>query len=330
MPHKSVLGIVGAFVVLLPVLVLGFGDTRSAASIDETPAPIAQVVSIVVSTSGSAGVALGRAAPATPLPIRSAATSPAINGIPISRILVLPDSVKQHIRSIHAQGRALGRNPRAFSKVGDSTMAWPPFLAAFDDDTAFRLGPYAYLAPTIAYYSGSFSRTSLAVRKGMHTWTEFDPSWVDSDTCLPGEGPLACELRANKSSVALIRLGANDTYAPARFEEEMQRIVEYCLKSGVIPVLGTKPDRQEGSANTLNKSVQRLAQKFNVPLWDYDRVAATIPGKGLEEDKVHFRGIGSHDFLSSKAFASADSLEDLTGLLMLDAVSRELGGLTDP
>ncbi len=319
------LAMIGTFVVLLPALVFGFRDTRTAASIGEPPTPIALITRVVVSTSGSAAVALGRPAPVTPLPIRNAKAPPAINGIPIDRVLVLPANTRQNIRSIHAKGQTLGRNPRAFSKVGDSTMAWPPFLAIFDEHTSYRLGPYANLAPTIAYYSGSFRRTSLAVRKGMHTWTEFDPTWVDDDACLPGEGPLACELRTNQPSIALIRLGANDAYAPSRFEEQMRRIVEYCIKSGVIPVLGTKPDRQEGSANTLNKGIQRLAQEFSVPLWDYDRVAATIPGKGLTEDKVHFRGIGSHDYGSSRAFASADSLEDLTGLLMLDAINRELG-----
>jgi hypothetical protein len=318
------LGMVGLVAVLFSAQILGIHDQGAVTSYGDAPTPIPHVTQIlVVSTTGSAGGMLGIPAPVTPVAVSPLPVTAAINGVPISRILVLTDKTRQNIRKIYSQGQALGRNAHAFSKVGDSTMVWPPFLAAFDDRRSYKLGTYAYLEPTIQYYAGSFGRNSIAARNGMHTWTEFDPAWVDRGACLPAEGPLACELRLNNPSVALIRLGANDTYAPKQFEEQLRKIVEYCIGNGVIPVLGTKPDRLEGNANTLNKSIQRLALELNIPLWDYDRMAATLPGRGLGTDSVHFLGIGTHDYSSRKAFASGDSLEDLTGLLMLDVIKRE-------
>lgn len=325
------LGIVGAVAVLFSTQILRVRDTGAVISYDDGPSPVPYVTQIlVVSTTGSAGGMPGLYAPTTPVAVSQPPVAAAVRGVSISRIVILTDKTRQNVRQIYSQGQAIGRNPRAFSKVGDSTMVWPRFLAVFDDQKSYKLGTYAYLNPTIQYYAGSYSRDSVAARKGMHTWTEFDPAWVEQGACLPDEGPLPCELRLNNPSVALIRLGANDTYAPKQFEEQLRRIVEYCIKSGVIPVLGTKPDRQEGTTNTLNKSVQRLAAELNVPLWDYDRVAGTLPGRGLGKDGVHFLAIGTHDYSSLKGFASGDSLEDLTGLLMLDAIKREIGAASEP
>ncbi len=235
----------------------------------------------------------------------------------------MSDVVRLHVRTIFSDGQSLGRNPRRLSKVGDSTMAYPPFLAAFDG-RAYKLGSYAYLQPAIERFLGSFARESIAVRVGMHTWSEFDPKWANSTVCREGEGPLVCELRLNNPSVVFIRLGANDVSSPASFEQQLRRILDTCLAKGIIPILGTKPDRLEGEANTLNEIVRRTASSYRVPLWDYDWVAGTVPGRGLEKDRVHMRGGGTHDYLSPKAFQSGDSLEDLTALMMLDAVRQEM------
>ena len=233
---------------------------------------------------------------------------------------------RQHLREIYAQGKALGRNPRAFSKIGDSTMVYPPFLEAFGSAGAFNLGPYAGLQPTIDYYqaTASYARNSLAVAKGMHTWSEFDPTWADASACGTGEAPLACEVRRHNPSVALIRLGANDALTPQLFDEQMRRIIEFCLERGIIPVLGTKPDRIEGPDNTINNRIIQMAAEYRIPLWDYDRVAGTVPGRGLLDDQLHMAGEGPHDYAAIAAFAAGDSLQDLTALMMLDAIRREI------
>lgn len=257
--------------------------------------------------------------PAPPLP-----TAAVLNGIAIKRLVFFSDAARAHVRDIFAQGQALGRDPRAFSKVGDSTMVYPPFLAVFDRQI-YQLGKYAYLQPTIEQYAGTFGRTSVAVKKGMHTWSEFEPAWSIPELCAPDEGPLACEIRLNNPSIAIIRLGANDTEFPHEFERNLNAIVKYCLERGIIPVLGTKPDRQEGESNLLNNIVRKTASAYSLPLWDYDLIAGTVPGRGLEPDLIHMQGGGTRDFTSPAAMRAGDALEDLTALMVLDALRRELG-----
>lgn len=261
--------------------------------------------------------------PPTPAPPQPTAAS--LNGIGIQRLLVLSDATRAHIRDIFAQGQAQGRNARAFSKVGDSTMVYPPFLAVFDR-RVYKLGRFAYLQPTIDHYAGGLGRSSVAVKKGMHTWSQFDPAWAIPELCAPDEGPLACEIRLNNPAVAIIRLGANDTEFPHEFERNLGAIVRYCLERGIIPVLGTKPDRQEGNSNLLNNIVRKTASAYSVPLWDYDLIAGTVPGRGLEPDLIHMQGGGTRDYSLPSAMRAGDSLEDLSALMMLDSLRRELEG----
>jgi hypothetical protein len=236
----------------------------------------------------------------------------------------LSDDTRVHIRDIYALGQSLGRNPRAVSKVGDSTMVYPPFLATFDRRN-YRLGKFGYLQETIDYHAGSFGRASVAVKKGMHTWSQFEPTWNIPELCNADEGPLGCELRMHNPAIAVIRLGANDTEFPSLFEKNLAAIVQYCLARGIIPVLGTKPDRYEGESNLINNLIRKTASAYRIPLWDYDLIAGTIPGRGLEPDGLHMLGGGTRDFSSGSAMQAGDALEDLTALMVLDAIRRELG-----
>ncbi len=251
-------------------------------------------------------------------------TPAAINGVPIERIVFISETAREHMRDIYAMGQKQGRDARALAKVGDSTMVYPPFLQVFDQG-GYRLGAFAFLQETIDFHAGSFARNSVAVKKGMHTWSQFDPAWAVPELCGPDEGPLACELRLQNPSIALIRLGANDTDYPGLFEQNLGLIVKYCLARGIIPVLGTKPDRHEGQSNLINNLIRKTASAYSIPLWDYDLVAGTVPGRGLEADAVHMRGGGTRDYRSPAALRAGDALEDLTALWMLDAIRRELG-----
>lgn len=319
----ALLGAALGILVLAPVFALYLGGNSNLEELVKPPTRVARVTRVitnappptaVVPTPGTAG----------PTPTALPPLPGAINGIPVDRIVVLSDAVREHIRDIYAQGQAQGRNSRAFSKVGDSTMVYPPFMAVFDEGH-YRLGTFARLQATIDYHAGSFARISAAVKKGMHTWTQFSPDWAP-DHCQPDEAPLACELRLQNPSVAFIRLGANDTSDPPLFRANLRRIVLYCLERGIIPVLGTKPDRHEGPANTINNLIRQTASGFNIPLWDYDLIVGTVPGRGLESDLIHMRGGSTRNFGSPAAFAGGDSIEDLTALLMLDAIHREVIG----
>ncbi|MGE5137964.1 MAG: hypothetical protein ACM3JD_00770 [Rudaea sp.] len=299
------------------LIVPGSAPTRAARPAARTAA------TPVAATPQPAKAKAATPKPAGPLPVPAGKPPDSVNGIPFSQIVVITDAARQRIKQIYAQGRARGRNPRAFARIGDSTMVYPPFMAAFESAADYRLGPYAYLQPAIQFYDGSFGRVSGAAKKGMHTWTEFDPSWNNPTVCKAGETPLACELRLTNASIAFIRLGANDYEFPSDFSANLKRIVNFWISNGVIPVLGTKPDQADGANGPINQIIRQAAAANKIPLWDYDAVIGTVPGRGLEPDRIHIKGEGSHDYSSAAALQAGDSVEDLTALMMLDAVWRE-------
>lgn len=271
---------------------------------------------------------------AVPLPRPTATTDPAaptatfppppgqVNTIPYDTILQMSPEVQQHMREIYAAGQAAGRNARAFSKVGDSTIENPFFLARFDG-SPYNLGDYIYLKTTIDYFAGSFARDSMSVRQGMHSWTMTDPTWADKAVCLANETPLACELRVHRPAVMLVRLGANDVGVPDLFRSSMQEIISLALDNGVIPVLGTKADRNEGNDEN-NTIIRALARENRLPLWDFDAVANTLPGRGLESDSVHLTTFYAHDYTQPEAFQSGHAVHNLTALIVLDLIRTEI------
>jgi len=241
-----------------------------------------------------------------------------VNGIPIDSIAVMPEGVIQHIRNIFSIGQSLGRNPRAFSKLGDSTIENPHFLARFDGGP-YNLGAYSYLQGIISFYAGSFGREG-AVRRGLQTWSVLDPMWAGAP-CQPGENLLACELRVQNPSVLIIHLGTNDAGVPESTARNFREIVEFCIANGVIPILGTKADRYEGS-NINNEIIRQIAFEYNLPLWDFDPVAGTLPGRGLAPDGVHMTSFFAHDWSSPEAYERGYGLMNLTALIALDKVWR--------
>ena len=248
---------------------------------------------------------------------------PGINGVANAAIFVMSDAAQQHVQAIFAAGQALGRNPRAFSKVGDSTIQLPYFLGRFDGGD-YDLGDYAYLQSAIDYYAGSFGRDGEAVRKGFHSWTVFNPTWANKDVCEPNEGPLPCEFRVHNPSVLLIRLGANDVIPAGAFEKDMRAILDYAIENGVIPILGTKPDRNEGSDQN-NTVIRQLADEYTLPLWDFDALAATLPDRGLGPDKVHMTSFPSFDYTQPTAFERGHAVHNLSALIVLDRIRLTVG-----
>lgn len=245
-----------------------------------------------------------------------------LNDLPIESIIIMPDNVRQNIRKIYAMGHALGRSTHAFSKLGDSIDEAPLFLSRFDSGP-YKLGPYDYLQPVVDNFYGSFARVSVAVQRGLNTAAVFDPLWVSLPACESGEHMLACEIRLHNPSIMLIQLGSNDVGRPASTDKYFRQIVEYCIANGVIPVLGTKADRHEGPGNINNDIVRQVAADYNVPLWDFDLVAATIPGHGLEQDNVHLTSFYLHDWTLPLAYTRGYGLYNLSALMALDGVWRE-------
>lgn len=245
----------------------------------------------------------------------------AVNNISIEDILILPAGVQERACQIYAHGQTLGRNPHAFSKIGDSLIATPNFLTRFDTGS-YDLGEYAFLQPTIDHFGGSFVRYGVAIRAGLHTWSVFDPMWADKEWCQPNEDMLTCELRLHNPSILLIQLGTND--GSSSFENNLRKIVELTIEKGVIPVLATKADRFDGPEDRNNAAIRRIAADFKVPLWDFDLVAATLPERGLREDEVHLTTFPAHDYTLPQAFEKGHAVHNLAALMMLDAIRKEI------
>lgn len=271
-------------------------------------------------------------APATPdtlKKMRSYATTPTmtpppdrVNSLPFDAFIGMDGAVIAHLREIFATGRSLGRNPRAFSTAGDSTIESPYFLSRFDG-SPYNLGAFQYLQAVIEHFKGSYSRKSQAVRIGQHSWTLLNPTWADKTQCQSGESPLACEIRLNNPSVVILRLGANDAGVPKLFDKKMRAVVEYAIDQGVIPVLSTKPDQRQGTEQ-INDLLRKIAVDYKIPIWDFARVSDTLPGRGLGPDGVHLTSFYQHDYTLPQAFQRGHGVQNLTALILLDKIWRVL------
>lgn len=236
---------------------------------------------------------------------------------------MMPPAVQENVRRIYAQGQELGRNPYAFSKVGDSISLTSHYFARFDQHR-YHLGIYDGLQPTIDFYRDSFERFGMAVRIGLHAWIAFRPGVADLTQCKPNEHMVECEIRLHNPSLMLIRLGTNDTGGGDAYERAIRYAIEYSIRNGIIPVLITKSDRFEGD-NRHNETLRELAAEYAVPLWDFDVVAGTLPDRGLGSDNVHLTMYGLDDFSDPATLSFGYPLSDLTGLMMLDAIRRTIG-----
>lgn len=248
-----------------------------------------------------------------------------INGIPLSSIITLPPQTVATVQMIYSVGQAFKRNPNAFSKLGDSTIENPFFLARFDT-TEFNLGSWAYLQPAIDTFRGSWARESVAVKRGLHSWSIYDPMWADASRCAVNEAPLMCEIRLNNPMMIIVKLGSNDAGVPDQFEANMRKLVVDATMQGVIPILSTKADRHEGS-NINNEIIRKLAAEYSIPLWDFDLLAGTLPARGLGDDQVHLTTFYAHDWRQPEALTRGYGLMNLTGLMALDAVWRAAIGV---
>lgn len=259
--------------------------------------------------------------PAEPPPVAEGQVT--VNGIARQDIAVMPEGVRQHVREIFVLGQSYGRDPRAFSKLGDSVTLTDHYMTRFDSGH-YALGEYEHLQAAIDHYSGSFSRYGVATRVGLHAWSIFDPLWANKEWCLPDEHMVACEIRLFNPSVLLVKIGSNDSGAASSFDENMRQMVEFAIENGVIPILGTKADRFEGPDDRNNRMIRQIAEDYQIPLWDYDLVAGTLPRRGLGGDEVHMTMADADDYTNPETFKRGYPVSDLTALMTLYEVLQEV------
>jgi hypothetical protein len=261
--------------------------------------------------------------PPTATPIPSPTPIPEnqiVNGIPLSEFLIMPENVQENVREIYARGETQLRNPRAFSKIGDSVVLTPHYLARFDSDN-YNLGLYDYLQPTIDQFAGSFSRYGQAAKVGLSFRTMYELGWPDLEFCEPEEDVIACEIRMNNPSIFIIRMGTNDQ-VPAAMEANLRTLLEDLIAQGIVPILSTKNDRFDDEKNVNNQIIRDLSEEYEVPLWDFDLLADTLPLRGLSGDDIHLTMHDTNDYTNPEVLERGYPINDLTALMVLDTILK--------
>lgn len=243
---------------------------------------------------------------------------------------VIPTGISDRVREIYQRGLEMGNDPNAFSKVGDCHSVNPYFLTDFDlGEGVYDLGDYASLQPTIDYFHGSFSRTSMAAKKGLSTAGVLASLWSDWKYCSSNETPLDCEFRLHRPSFAIISLGTNEAFDvkkdPSTFEGRLRRVIEHSIDQGVVPILSTKADNAEGN-HYINYVTARLAMEYQLPLWNFWRAVQPLPEQGLRNpEHLTFAPTKSYtDFSKPENLNYGMQMRNLTALQMLDLMRREI------
>ena len=236
--------------------------------------------------------------------------------------------VSKRMVEVYQAGLAAGRDPRRFSKIGDCQNITTYYLADFDNPNNYRLGStYASLQPTIDHFAGSWSRESLAVKGGMGVAAVLDPYSIfkDQKNCNADESPLACEIRVNNPSIAIISMETWWAGKPAAgYEKYLRQVVEYSLSQDVVPILATKADNLEGDYS-INAAIARVAYDYQVPLWNFWAATYPLPSHGLTEDQFHLTQARSF-FDDPARMEEAWPWRNLTALQAIDVVYRTVSG----
>jgi len=314
---------------LLLLFAMGCNPSSSPAVVEATQDPTPPPEATYTATASPAITATARPIASSPSP-QSNVTGATPAPTPTRKATLSPEAwrelpvipvVSARVNEIFKHGVELGNNPRAFSKVGDcgSTPAW--FLGDFDRGPRYyQLGEYQHLEDVIQAFQGSYARTSLAAKSGFNASSVFTALWANRSYCQSNETPLACEYRLHQPSFAFITLGTNDVWHLDTFEPQMRRIIEFSIENGVVPILSTKADDEEGDGS-INATIARLADEYEVPLWNYWAAVQPLPDQGLQEDGAHITW-GPNRFDDPQAMEKGWTVRNLTALQVLDAVWR--------
>ena len=230
-------------------------------------------------------------------------------------------------------GQALGNDPNAITKVGDSLSAQHEYLEPMANPSR-ALNAYRTLAPVVDRFGASAGQTSVAAQIGMGSFTEFDPMWADpARGCQPGEGPLVCEYRLKRPSIAFIMFGPNDVRAISAdvFQQEMERIITTSLDNGVIPVVSTfavhPNDEFLPQALLFNRKLIELANQYQIPLINLWAATRVLPNYGLDVDNIHLTMSGENMLYydgGNDAFSGV-ALHNLLSIATLQLIVDKIG-----
>jgi len=260
------------------------------------------------------------------IPVSTSTPKPPLAEDAWKQMPVVPTSVSDRAIEIYELGLTLGNDPTHFSIIGDCQNVSTYFLSAFDHPDDYSLGSkYDYLQPTIDYYQGSYSRTSLAVKGGFNAAAVISPLRSDPKSCNPNESPLDCELRVWNPSIVIVSMETWWSEKPAEeYDKYMRRVLDRILETGAVPIIATKADNLEGD-HSINATIAQIAYEYDIPLWNFWLAVQPLADHGLTGDGFHLTF--ARNFFDDRArMKSAWPWRNLTALQTLDAVHK---GLTD-
>jgi len=246
--------------------------------------------------------------------------------------------VNQNSIDIFRRGQTMGNRANVFTKVGDSITFTPWFLDSVGDGL-YTLDQHAYLQDAINWFiaepardENSFKHNSVAMDSGWNAYLMQNPDYANPSLCQVGETPLECEYRITRPSIALIMFGTNDVgfMDGIAFRQNMEWIVQTSIDNGVIPVISTIPNRRDRQEEVpgFNRIIRDVARKYNIPLWDYNAILATLPNEGLSGDGIHPnsspRGqVGQADFTDAN-LQYGFPMRNFTALQVLNSLLQQV------
>lgn len=239
----------------------------------------------------------------------------------------LPADLVDGLAAVAARDDGLADD--VFMKVGDSITVSSFFLHCFASDAVDLDG--RPLDETWAHFSGGdaagttpWERGSLAAEVG---WS--------ANAALAGDpSPLAREHDALVPRFAVVMFGTNDVgYRRTQaFARDLWTIADRLLARGTIPLMSTIPPRDDSAdadadVPLYNLAIRAIAQGHGVPLVDFHRELAPLPGHGLSGDGVHPQvHAGGGCVLTDEALQQGYDVRNLITLEQLDRARRALAG----
>lgn len=204
---------------------------------------------------------------------------------------ILPETISARLLDIYRDGQAQGRDPHAFSVIGDCQAIPFVFLGPFARGQQAPGSSEGHLYEAIDYFSGSFNRSGMAVRGGFTAASILNPVNADPHDCLAGETPLTCEYRLHNPAFVFITLETwLDPETVDRYEIYLRQILDYVIARGSVPILLTKADSSEATAgrHVINPILVRLAYEYQVPLVNFWRAAQYLDNYGIDRTREGF------------------------------------------
>jgi hypothetical protein len=222
---------------------------------------------------------------------------------------VIPQ-VPVNARALYQQGLKLGRDPHAFSIIGDCQSLPESFLGVYDTDPALVASLQPDLQEAVENFAGSFDRQSPTIKGGTTAGAALWSEWHENKfTCQANETPLDCELRLHNPSIVIINLG---THYETRNITYLRKILDELTGLGIVAILATKADNRELD-DRLNQEMALLADEYKVPLWNFFAAVSDLPnnGVGVKKGEEHLgeiylsdEGLERHRYTALQALAA--------------------------